>query len=99
MIWLYCQVNSIAPTLIVTWTKDSVPLIQDTPHIRMMSTSSATSSTFILVVSTFQVSDSGVYQCTAEDRGDMAMGTGLVLIGTYVQLRGGVDGQAGTAMA
>ena len=35
--WLYCQVNSRTPTVTATWTKDSVPLVQDVPHIRMRS--------------------------------------------------------------
>lgn len=87
VVWLYCQVNSIALTLTVTWTKDGVPLVQDVPHIRMRSSSSAAaSSTFLLVVDTFRGSDSGVYQCTAEDRGDTAIGTALTLTGNAVMV-------------
>ena len=86
VIWLYCQVNSIAPTLTVTWTKDSVPLVQDAPHIRIRPSNTATSSTYtlLLVVDNFQGSDNGTYQCTAEDRGDTVTGTALTLRGSLM---------------
>ena len=82
VIWLYCQVNSTDPTLTVTWNKDSVPVVLDVPHIRTRSSTSASSSTFLLVVDNFQPSDGGMYQCTAqEEGGNVAMGAPLTLIG------------------
>ena len=82
MVWLYCQVNSISPALTVTWTKDSVTLVPDVPHTYARpSFSDATSSTFALIINDFGVSDSGVYQCVAENEGNTAMGTSLTLTG------------------
>ena len=82
VIWLYCQVNSTSPTLTVTWTKDSVPVVLDVPHIRMRRSTSASSTILILIVDNFQSSDTGMYQCTAqEEQGSAVMGTSLMLIG------------------
>jgi hypothetical protein len=81
VVWLYCEVNSVTPTLTVMWTKDNVQLVQDVPHIRMRVSSGVDASMFILVVDTFMASDSGVYQCTARDEGDTATGTALTLTG------------------
>lgn len=91
MIWLYCQVNSAAPNLTVTWTRDGTPLVEDIPHIRMknsiisddvISLSGDNSTAFLLIVDSFQGSDSGVYQCTAEVGEDIVNGTALMLTGT-----------------
>ena len=91
-LWLYCQVNSIAPTLRVTWTKNGLPLVQDVPHIRIRSshfissrscTSRGNSTTFTLVVDTFQGSDSGVYQCRVDDGSNTAIGISIQLRGMY----------------
>ena len=84
VVWLYCQVNSTASTLTVTWSKDCASLVQDVPHIRMRSSSDDTSTTLLLVLDNLQASDSGVYQCTAQDGGETAMGTALTLIGLSV---------------
>ncbi len=81
VVWLYCRVNSTSPTLTVTWNKDSVPVVLDVPHIRIKNSISATSSTFVLVVDNFHPSDSGVYQCTAQEGGNTAAGTLLMLTG------------------
>ena len=81
MVWLYCQVNSRTPTVTATWTKDSVPLVQDVPHIRMRSSQTDADTTYLLVVDIFQSSDSGVYQCTAQDGAMTGMGTALMLTG------------------
>ena len=82
VIWLYCQVNSTSPTLTVTWTKDSVPVVLDVPHIRMRRSTSASSTILILIVDNFQSSDTGMYQCTAQEEGGSAvMGTSLMLTG------------------
>ena len=80
VVWLYCQVNSKTPTVRATWAKDSVPLVQDVPHIRMRSSQTDTDTTFLLVVDTFQSSDSGVYQCTVQDGAMTAMGTAMLML-------------------
>ena len=80
-LWLYCIVNSAAPTLEVTWTRNDSILYQDLPHIIHLSSSTDNTSTFILVVNNFQTSDDGVYQCMAEDDGDIALGYSLNLTG------------------
>ena len=85
VVWLYCQVNITTPTVTVTWTKDSVPLVQDVPHIRMRSFPTHFYTTFLLVVDTFQNSDSGVYQCTVQDGAMTGMGTALTLMGTVAR--------------
>ena len=81
VVWLYCQVNSKGVTVTGTWTKDNVSLVQDVPHIRTRTSRGNDDTTFLLVMDTFQGSDSGVYQCTAEEGGEMAMGTALTLTG------------------
>ena len=81
MVWLYCEVNSTSPTLTVTWNKDSVALVQDVPHIRMRSSTSASVTTFLLVVDNFQVSDGGSYQCSVQDGTSTVMGEILTLTG------------------
>lgn len=83
---LYCQVNSAAPTLIVTWTRNGVPLVpNDVPNIHMRNSTSGDGSTmFLLIVDTFEGSASygnGTYQCIAEDGRDMAVGAVLTFTG------------------
>ncbi len=84
VVWLYCEVNSTSPSLGVTWNKDSVPLVQDVPHVRIRTTTSTTTTTSILIVDNFQDSlpDGGVYQCIAQDQGTTGNGTALTLTGT-----------------
>lgn len=84
VIWLYCRVNSVAPSLRVRWTKDGTTLVRNVPHIRTTNSSSATSSTFVLVLDSFQATDDGLYQCTAEDGGDTVTSTPLTLTGMYM---------------
>ena len=86
VVWLYCEVNSTSPALTVTWEKDE-PLVQDVPHIRLRSSHSDTSTTFILIVDDFQTSDSGVYQCTAQEGREIATGTAFTLIGEIMGCR------------
>ena len=81
VIWLYCEVNSVSPSLTVTWNKDNIPLEQDVPHIRMRSSNTTSSSTFLLVVDNFQSSDDGTYQCIAEDGAMRGNGASLTLTG------------------
>ena len=84
VIWLYCEVSSTAPTLTVTWNKNSVPLVQDVPRIIMRSSTSGSSTTFLLAVDNFQVSDSGTYQCTVQDGTSTGMGDMLTLTGERI---------------
>ena len=82
IVWLYCQVNSSSTIPTVTWTRDSSPLVPDTPHIRMRNSTSSNSSTtlYMLIVDNFQTSDSGMYQCIVQDMS--VMGTAVTLTGT-----------------
>lgn len=84
VVWLYCIADPISPNLTITWTKDSEPLVQDVPHIRLKSTGTHSDmySTLILVVDKFQASDSGEYQCVAQDEGIISLGNTTRLIGT-----------------
>ena len=81
VVWLYCEVNSTASTLTMTWYKDGNALVQDVPHIITRRTNP---STFLLIVNELQVSDGGEYQCSALDEhsGDTGMGMVLPLTGT-----------------
>ena len=81
VIWLYCEVDSVSPSLRVTWNKDNVPLIQDVPHVRMRNSSTTSSSTFLLIVDNFQSPDGGTYQCSAEDGVMTGNGSTLILTG------------------
>ena len=81
VVWLYCQINSNAPSLGVVWSKDNIPLIQDVPHIRLRNSKDANSSTLILILDDVGVPDSGVYQCRAQNNGATAVGESLVLRG------------------
>ncbi len=85
-IWLYCEVNSVDPTLTVKWMKDDIPLIQDIPHIRMRAVSS---STFLLIVDNFQASDSGTYRCEAHIGGEESGDNNTV--GSPLTLRGNLE--------
>ena len=93
VVWLYCEVTSTSPSLRVTWNKDSVPLVQDVPHVRIRTTTSTTTTTSILIVDNFQdsLSDGGVYQCIAEDQGTTGNGTALTLTGTVAYKLDGAD--------
>ena len=83
MVWLYCAVNSTAPTLTVAWYKDGNPLVQDVPHIITRRTSP---SMFVLILNDMQVSDNGAYHCTALDEysKDRGNGTKLNLTGKLI---------------
>ena len=84
VIWLYCLVGPKSPTLEVTWSKNGEPLVQDVPHIRLRNSGSDadTYSTFILIVDKFQTSDSGAYQCIAQDEDIVTTGRISNLIGS-----------------
>ncbi len=82
MIWLYCVVT-FTSSVIVTWTKDNIPLVQDVPHVRIITTISTTTISKLLIVDNFQnsLSDSGVYRCNTEDSGIVEAGRLLLLTG------------------
>lgn len=80
-VWLYCDVDSIAPTLTLRWYKNNAPLSQDVPHIRMRHSTSGTNTTFLLVIDKFQVSDNGLYWCIAGDGSGRVKGKELTLTG------------------
>ena len=84
-IWLYCDVDSIRPILIVEWYKNNLRLYQDAPHIRMRQFASDTNTTLMLVINNFQQSDNGVYQCITSEGGGIfsnVKGKKVALTGT-----------------
>lgn len=84
-LWLHCIVESVSSTLTLTWTKNSVPLVIDIIHIRTRKAESAAGSTTLtLIVDNFEAFDSGIYQCIAENEGEILYGTELNLTGTLV---------------
>ena len=82
VLWLYCEVNSISSTLSVTWNKDGGQLVQDVPHIRLRTSNTSFSSTFLLVIDNVVSSDAGVYQCTARVGLDFVRGDIFNMIGS-----------------
>ena len=83
VVWLYCQVNSVSPTLTVTWNKNGVPVVLDVPRIRTRNFTSSGASNYLLVVDNFQPLDNGTYLCTAqEEGGNKTSGRPLTLTGT-----------------
>ena len=70
-VMLYCLVYPIIPNLLVTWNKDGEPLVQNEPDIVLRS-SISDEIIVLLMVNDFQISDSGEYQCIAQE-GDMVI--------------------------
>ena len=86
-IWLYCDVDSTIPILVVYWYKDGLQLYQNAPHIRIRRFASDTNTTLLLVIDNFQRSDSGTYQCIAVDEGGIftaARGKDHILAGMLI---------------
>ena len=83
-LWLHCIINTVSLTLTLSWTKDGVPVIINTIHIRTRKTESATlgSTTLTLIIDNFGAFDDGRYQCFAENNGEIVNGTALNLTGT-----------------
>ena len=89
MVWLYCLTIPESPTVTVTWNKDGEPLVQDMPHIRLRSTGSDADmySTFLLVIEPVDITDGGVYQCSAQEGENMTMGPALAItIGIRIEI-------------
>ena len=80
-LFLYCVINSSSHPLKTTWTKDGAPVIPSSPHIRIRKYTSEMYATLLLIVDSFQRSDDGDYQCTAEVRGKKVYGNALNLKG------------------
>lgn len=78
---LYCEVNSRAATLMVTWNMDGERVVQNLPHIRLRTFTSTNSVTLRLWLDYFGTSSVGIYQCTAQDGQEIAKGTSLRLTG------------------
>ncbi len=67
---MVCEVNSSSNTLSVTWNKDGGQHVQDVPHIfirKSLNTDTCSTTTSMLTVDNVVFSDSGMYQCTAQD--------------------------------
>ena len=86
VVWLYCLTVPKSPNVTVTWNKDDEPLVQDVPHIRLRSTGSDADlySTFLLVIEPVDITDGGVYQCSAREGENMKMGQALTITGIIV---------------
>ena len=82
MIWLYCTADSTTATPSITWTKDGVMLVNDPPHIRIMSNNDTLlSTTSSLVVDNFGLADDGSYMCQASDGTAVVSSSALSLTG------------------
>ena len=81
VVWLFCKVNSVSTTLSVSWKKDSECLVQDAPHIILRTSTTSSSTSLILVLDNVVSSDAGLYQCSAQDGYNTAIGTGLTITG------------------
>ena len=89
VIQLYCSVESTTASF--SWTKDSVPVVIDVPHLRERTCSNSTTTTSMLTIDNFQSSDKGLYQCMATDgeksgNGRMANLTGICTYDTIMYL-------------
>ncbi len=67
----------------MTWNKNEGQLVQDVPHIIIRrSVNSNTSNTILmLTIDTVVLSDSGMYQCTAQDGQEIANGNIIPITG------------------
>ena len=81
MIQLYCSVESTTATLF--WTKNGSQVVLDVPHLRERTTNE-TITISVLTVDAFQFSDSGTYQCHAEDGNSTWSGTTVTLTGKFI---------------
>ena len=92
VIQLYCVVQSANVTF--SWTKDGDPVVLDVPHLRERTCNNATTSTSVLTIETFQISDNGTYLCSAVSADGTGVGDSTTLTGlkflsliSYVVLR------------
>ena len=81
VIQLYCLVDSTTATL--HWTINGRPVVLDIPHLRERTLNDTDTDTIssVLTIDAFQSSDSGTYQCHAEEGNDVWNGTALTLTG------------------
>ena len=84
---LYCLVGPILPNLTVTWNKDNKPLVQDVPHILLRTTNIGITSISTLSVNGFEISDSGAYQCIAQEENILTSGKISRLIGISLPIK------------
>ncbi len=84
VIWLYCEINTTDTTLSATWLKDDFILVQDVPHIRLRYLTSAQSTTLLLVIDNYGISDNGAYHCSAQTTREMTSGNQIALTGNIV---------------
>lgn len=82
-LWLYCVVNSIDPNLIVTWSRNNVPLVQDVPLILIRKYVTTNSTILALVLVSINQLYNGVYQCTAQRQIFFDNGLSLTLTGMH----------------
>ena len=80
-IWLYCSVNFSDPRLDIIWAKNSIQIIENIPHILFMNSTTERSTVKILIVNNFTDTDDGMYQCTARNGKEVAVGTPIQLTG------------------
>ena len=85
--WFFCEVNMVSSALTLTWNKNGQVMIQDAPRIRLRSSRSdaSTTTTYLLVVESIEIADSGTYQCIAQERGSRVFGVTLRLTGKKTQ--------------
>ena len=77
---LHCTAESISTTTppTITWTKDSVEITDDLPHVRLRTSSDGGSavpiSSSVLTIDGFVSGDDGRYQCVGSDSSGSAAG-------------------------
>ena len=83
---LHCTAESISTTTppTITWTKDSVEITDDLPHVRLSDGGSAVPiSSSVLTIDGFVSGDDGRYQCVGSDSSGSAAGEVAQLRGSY----------------
>ena len=85
-IFLYCVVPLVGPALDVVWRKNSEPVLQDIPHIRLRKLTTTYITTAVLIIGNFRPSDDGTYQCMATNDTERITGRIANLTGKSAQL-------------
>ena len=81
VVWLYCQVNSISPSLRVTWLHQNNPIDQNVPHIRIRRLVTTYYTIGVLVIDNFGEFDGGTYSCDAQNGNERVMGDSVDFFG------------------
>ena len=78
-VWLFCEVDSVVPTLSLVWTKDNAVVMMDLPLIRMRNKTIGTRTLYWLILEEYSFFNVGTYSCFASDGSTTAQGGTVTL--------------------